>query len=152
MATEIDITSNGLNKKTQFKTRNMPQTIVFTVRGRDDLVAIRVQLVNQLRSLLESFWPGAAAIFADIDSPIALAFIERYPAPEAAARLGPKRLAAFCAQHGYCGRRHPDALLARLREAPVPACGELEMEAKGELVDRKSTRLNSSHHSISYAV
>lgn len=64
------------------------------VRGRDDLVATRVQLANQLRSLLESFWPGAAAIFADIDSPIALAFIERYPTPEAAARLGPKRLAA----------------------------------------------------------
>jgi transposase len=104
------------------------------VRGRDDLVATRVQLANQLRSLLESFWPGAAAIFADIDSPIALAFIERYPTPEAAARLGPKRLAAFCAQHGYCGRRHPEALLARLREAPAPACGELEMEAKGELV------------------
>ena len=42
------------------------------VRGRDDLVATRVQLANQLRSLLESFWPGAAAIFAEIDSPIAL--------------------------------------------------------------------------------
>lgn len=104
------------------------------VRGRDDLVATRVQFANQLRSLLESFWPGAAAIFADIDSPIALAFIERYPTPASAARLGPKRLAAFCAQHGYCGRRHPEALLARLREAPAPVCGELEMEAKGELV------------------
>jgi len=45
------------------------------VRGRDDLVAQRVALANQLRSLLESFWPGAAAIFAAIDSPIALAFI-----------------------------------------------------------------------------
>lgn len=104
------------------------------VRGRDDLVATRVQFANQLRGLLESFWPGAAAIFADIDSPIALAFIERYPTPASAARLGPKRLAAFCAQHGYCGRRHPEALLARLREAPAPVCGELEMEAKGELV------------------
>ena len=45
------------------------------VRGRDDLVAARVALANQLRSLLEGFWPGAAAIFADIDSPIALAFL-----------------------------------------------------------------------------
>src|SRR6185436_4492417 len=38
------------------------------VRTRDDLVAQRVALANQLRSLLESFWAGAAAIFADIDS------------------------------------------------------------------------------------
>lgn len=32
------------------------------VRGRDDLVAMRVQLANALRSLLESFWPGAAEV------------------------------------------------------------------------------------------
>src|SRR6266446_6543278 len=40
------------------------------VRGRDDLVAERVALANQLRALLDRFWPGAAAIFADVDSPI----------------------------------------------------------------------------------
>ena len=34
------------------------------VRGRDALVAQRVALANQLRALLERFWPGAAAIFA----------------------------------------------------------------------------------------
>ena len=100
------------------------------VRGRDDLVATRVQLANQLRSLLESFWPGAAAVFADVDSPIALAFIERYPTPESAARLGGKRMAAFCAQHAYCGRRSPEELLARLHDAPVPVNGELEMDAQ----------------------
>lgn len=103
------------------------------VRGRDDLVATRVQLANQLRSLLESFWPGAADVFADVDSPIALAFIERYPTPESAHRLGPKRMAAFCAQHGYSGRRSSDQLLARLHQAPACVSGELEMEAKGEL-------------------
>src|SRR4051794_24082888 len=75
------------------------------VRGRDDLVAQRVALANQLRSLLQSFWPGAAAIFAAIDSPIALAFIARYPAPDSASRLGTNRLASFLAQHAYCGRR-----------------------------------------------
>src|SRR6266498_4551450 len=34
------------------------------VRGRDELVAERIALANRLRSLLDSFWPGAAAIFA----------------------------------------------------------------------------------------
>ena len=46
-------------------------------RGRDDLVATRVVLSNQLGSLLDGFWPGAAAIFADLASPIALTFLER---------------------------------------------------------------------------
>lgn len=103
------------------------------VRGRDDLVATRVQLANQLRSLLESFWAGAAEVFADVDSPIGLAFIERYPTPESASRLGPRRMASFCAQHAYCGRRSPEELLERLRKAPAVALGDMESEAKGEL-------------------
>lgn len=100
------------------------------VRGRDDLVAERVAVANQLRSLLESYWPGAVAIFADIDSPIALSFVERYPTPQSARRLGPKRLASFLAAHHYCGRRPPEALLERLRGAPEGKAGELEVEAK----------------------
>jgi transposase len=103
------------------------------VRTRDDLVDQRVALANQLRSLLESFWPGAAEIFADVDSPIALAFISRYPTPQSAARLGEKRLAGFLAQHSYCGRRPVAALLERLRAAVTGCAGELEAEAKGEL-------------------
>ena len=47
------------------------------VRGRDDLVRQRAVLANQLRALLERFRPGVAAIFADIDSLIALAFLNR---------------------------------------------------------------------------
>lgn len=104
------------------------------VRTRDDLVAERVALANQLRALLESFWPGAAAIFADVDSPIALAFISRYPTPHSAARLGEKRLASFLAQHRYSGRRPVVELLERLHAAPTGLCGDAETDAKGELV------------------
>ncbi|MER9902742.1 IS110 family transposase [Mesorhizobium sp. M0130] len=103
------------------------------VRGRDDLVAQRVALANQLRNLLEGFWPGAVAIFAAIDSPIALAFVGRYPTPDSASRLGEKRLACFMAQHAYCGRRSPADLLARLRAAPTGLAGDAETDAKGEL-------------------
>jgi transposase len=113
------------------------------VRTRDDLVAERCALANQLRSLLESFWPGAAVLFADVDSPIALTFLDRYPTPQSAARLGVKRLAAFLAQHAYCGRRTPDELLARLRSAPMPLAGEAEAEAKGELVRALATILRT---------
>jgi len=104
------------------------------VRGRDDLVAQRVVLANQLRALLDRFWPGAAAIFADVDSPIALAFLTRYPTPHSAARLGEKRLAQFLGQHAYCGRRPVAALLARLRTAPASLVGDAEAEASGEVL------------------
>lgn len=103
------------------------------VRGRDDLVATRVEMANQLRSLLDSFWPGAAVIFADIASPIALAFVQRYPTPQSAARLGEKRMASFLAQHSYCGRRPAGELLERLRRAANGKAADLEAEAKGEI-------------------
>jgi transposase len=104
------------------------------VRGRDDLVAQRVALGNQLRSLLEGFWPGAATIFAAVDSPIALAFVGRYPTPDSASRLGEKRLASFIAQNSYCGRRSAAELLGRLRAAPSGLAGDAEAKAKGEIV------------------
>ncbi len=100
------------------------------VRTREDLVAARVALANQLRAQLDCFWPGARRIFADVDSPIGLAFIERYPSPTDARGLGAKRLEGFLARHAYCGRRPADELLQRLRGAPIAVIGELEADAR----------------------
>src|SRR5882724_8584596 len=100
------------------------------VRTREDLVETRVSLANQLRAQLDVFGPGAGRIFADVDSKIALAFIERYPSPNDARGLGPARLQAFLDRHGYSGRRSTDQLLTRLRNAPTATCDELETEAR----------------------
>ena len=89
-------------------------------RLRSDHVGAKVAATNQLRATLQRHWPGAAAIFGRLDSEIALAFLEDYPTPEAAARLGEGRLAMFCRRHSYSGRRAPAELLERLRAAPSP--------------------------------
>ena len=102
-------------------------------RAREDLVDQRVALANQLRAQLDAFWPGAK-IFADVDSPIGLAFLERYPSPADARGLGAKRLAGFLARNGYCGRKTPDELLTRLRSAPAGRAGEAEQEARRAVV------------------
>ncbi len=99
-------------------------------RTREDLVGARVRLANELRAQLEAFWPGAARIFADVDSQIALAFLERYPAPIDARGLGEKRLAGFLARNGYSGRRSAPELLDRLRSAPQGLAGAQETEAR----------------------
>jgi transposase len=103
-------------------------------RGRQVLVEQRVALCNQLRAELERFWPGAVELFSDLDSPISLAFLKRYPSPIDARGLGEKRLAQFLARHHYCGRKDPAELLARLRNAPSGRAGELEAEARRGLV------------------
>jgi transposase len=103
------------------------------VRLRDDQLAARVAATNQFAALLDEHWPGAKVIFGRLDSEIALAFLERYPTPESAGRLGEARLAAFLRRHSYCGRRSASELLARLRTAPQPVL-TLDPEIVAELV------------------
>jgi len=74
-------------------------------RAREDLVAARVALANQLRAELERFWPGPIRLFSDLDSPISLAFLRRYPSPWDARALGEKRMQAFLAGQHYSGRK-----------------------------------------------
>jgi len=113
-----------------------PQTKALrtVVRTRDDLVDMRVAATNQLSALLEAHWPGAKAIFADVESPIALDFLTRYPSARHAQHLGAKRLTAFCAKHGYSGRRTGEQLLARLRTAPPGTLDETLCEAVRDAV------------------
>ena len=104
------------------------------VRSRGDLAEMRVAATNQLSALLEAHWPGAKAIFADVESPVSLEFLTRYPTPAAAAHLGEKRMAAFMTKHGYSGRRSAAELLTRLRAAPAGTSRESLTEALRDAV------------------
>ena len=104
------------------------------VRTRGDLVDARVAAGNQLAATLAAFWPGAGELFADVWSEIALAFLERYPTPTAAAHLGEARLAAFPRKHGYSGRRTSAELLERLHSAPAGLADGPESEARHDAV------------------
>jgi transposase len=103
-------------------------------RAREDLVAHRVALANELRAQLECFWPGAAHTFAELDSPIALAFLRRYPSPADARGLGEQRMQRFLARHHYCGRKPASELLNRLRGAAEGRAAALETEARRQVV------------------
>lgn len=70
-------------------------------RARKDLVEIRVQIVNQLRSNLELTFPGALGLFGRLDSPITLAFLRRFPTTAQAAWLSPVRLERWLRSVSY---------------------------------------------------
>jgi transposase len=95
------------------------------------------------------FWPGGARIFAALDSPIGLAFLERYPSPNDTRGLGEKRLEGFLTRHAYSGRKTPSELLARLRNAPVAALGDLECQARRTAVLGLIAALRQIVHQIS---
>lgn len=82
-------------------------TLRRTCRPRKDLVAHRVALANQLRAHLRVVFPGVVGLFADLDSPISLAFLTflpRFDCQDRADWLSVKRLAGWLAAAGYCGR------------------------------------------------
>jgi transposase len=132
IADYLRVRHRGLRVLTPFSDETRALRTV--VRIRDDLVAQRVAATNQLAALLDAFWPGATCVFADIESPIALAFLTRYPTPASAARLGEKRMAAFCTKHGYSGRRSAAELLQRLRSAPAGVTDPAQTQAGRDAV------------------
>jgi transposase len=94
------------------------------VRARRDLVEARVGVANQLRAHLRVVFPGAVGLFRDLDSPISLRFLERFPSAGRAAWLSEKRLGAWLRANGYCGRKSAAELFARLSAAPVGLAGD----------------------------
>jgi transposase len=99
------------------------------VRGRQDLVAVRVGLVNQLRATLELAFPGAVGLFFDLHSPIARAFLRRFPTATEAAVLDEDSMAAWLTAEGYCGRTPAAVFIDRLRTAPAGLTG-IEADAR----------------------
>src|SRR3954451_10126442 len=116
------------------------------VRARKDLVKHRIALGNQLRANLLAAFPGAVGLFAEIDSPISLTFLTRFPSAERAGWLSDKRMAAWLAAAGYCGRRKtPERRMAHLRMArpgrPAPAgaaCATVTDQLVASLVDLRA--------------
>jgi transposase len=85
------------------------------VRDRERFVVEHRRFQNQLRAVLETYYPAATKLFSGLDRSITLAFLRRYPTPEQAERLTVHRLAGFLARQGYSGRTAPEVLVERLR-------------------------------------
>ena len=118
------------------------------VRTRGDLVDARVAATNQLAAVLDAHWPGAKAIFASVSSAIALALLTKYPTAASAAGLTEKRLATFCAQQGYSGKKPASVLLARLRCAPAGVTDPALSEGVRDAVLAQTTVLTALNTAI----
>lgn len=107
-------------------TPDSPQTVALraAVRARTNLVETRVALCNQLRAHLKIAFPGAVGLFSDLDSPISLAFLTRFPTADKAAWLSVKRLGAWLSANRYCGRTKTAVFMDRLTSAPAGHSGD----------------------------
>jgi transposase len=116
-------------------------------RARKDLVRHRVAVCNQLRAHLKLVFPAAVGLFADLDSPISLAFLTRFDCQDRADWLTPRRLAAWLAAQGYSGRQDTAALHARLTAAPRGATSD-DGTAKAHITRALLAVLTSLVHQI----
>jgi transposase len=74
---------------------------------------------NHLRALLLRYYPLAAELFSKLDSPIALAFLQAYPTPQAAQQLSQPQFEAFLRAHHHPQRAKWAALYAELTGAQL---------------------------------
>ena len=112
------------------KLRGLSGQQLLDVAREPDIERAEIPVERAARVLLA----GAAEVFADIDSPIALAFLRRYPSPADAHALGEQRLARFLARHSYCGRKTPRELLDQLRARRARPRRQPETEARRQVV------------------
>ncbi|AFM18546.1 transposase [Mycolicibacterium chubuense NBB4] len=103
------------------------------VRARQDLVGHRIAVHNQLLATLQHHFPGAIGLFHQLDIPISLAFLRRFPCEAKAAWLSPTRLAHWLHANGYCGRATAEELFTHLHQAATGHLSGATSEA-GELI------------------
>jgi transposase len=77
-----------------------------------------------LRAHLAIVLPGAVGLFADIDSPISLRLLARFPSAASADWLSERRLGSGLRADGHCGGRSAGELYRRLVDAPAGLLGE----------------------------
>src|SRR5215469_8423861 len=64
-------------------------------RDQDTLIRLQTRLVNQLTACLKAYFPVALDLFAKVQQPSAVAFLQRYPTLEAAQAATMEELTAF---------------------------------------------------------
>ena len=117
-------------------------TMRMTVRARQDLVAARVAMANQLRAHLATVLPGVIGLFRDIDSPITLAFLQRFPTQAKVDWLSPARLRSWLQGQRYPNPRRAEQLHAHLTTAARGTTGP-DAQARAQITAAYVSALQS---------
>jgi transposase len=121
-------------------------TLRATCRAKD-LVAHRVALGNQPRAHLWLVFPEVVGLFREIDSPVSLGALTRFPHELAADWLSPTRLDAWLPANRHCRKETGAVLHTRLAAAPRGTTGA-GGEARGHLTRALIAALRALHEQM----
>jgi len=96
------------------------------------LLQQQTRLLNQLTATLKEYYPRVLEMFSDVNTPVALDFMARCPAPLALAELTPEAWQDFVREHRL--RKGRTAELWERAKAPQVAIPEHVVRAKARLV------------------
>ena len=87
------------------------------VADRRNLVEEKSRQKNSLSDRLKQYYPQLLEWFDELDTPLALDFLERWPTLEAAQRARPAALRKFFDKHGCRNRQRNEQRIAGIRQA-----------------------------------
>lgn len=102
-----------------------------------------VRLSNRLRAVLLRYYPAALNVFSNVRTQIALAFIQAYPTPQAAAALTFAEFRAFARQHSYTQPQRLPGCFARLQLSRPEAAPETVLIFQDEAVQLATLLLST---------
>ena len=109
---------------------DLAEAIKVTARAHQNLIWTRQRQVNQLRSALREYYPGALAVFGtDLAHPDAVAVLTAAPTPDRGRRLSTTQVVAALRRGGR--RRNLDTRTAAIRDGLRAA----QLEAPAALAD-----------------
>lgn len=88
-------------------------------RGYNQLKKHQMRITNQLTHVLKQYYPTAIGLFAKLQSPIALTFLEAFPTPQAAQALSREALADFLHRQKYRYPKRIEGIYHQLQQ-PIP--------------------------------
>ena len=95
---------------------DLAEAVKLTARAHQSLIWTRQRQVNQLRSALREYYPGALAAFGtDLAHPDAVAVLTKAPTPELGRRLSTAQIASALRKAGR--QRNIDARAGAIRDA-----------------------------------
>jgi transposase len=125
------------------------QALRMLVRARQDLVGHRIAVHNQLLAVLQHNFPGAIGLFSQLDLPISLRFLRRFPTEGKAAWLSERRMQHWLQANSYCGRHTATQLVAHLHDAAAGRDSGPAADASEQIVLALVTLLSALREQIS---
>lgn len=109
------------------------QELKMLARDHYRLVRQRTRLLNQIEVTLKEYYPRPLEVFSDLESNIALDFLQHYPTPQALSALSRRNWSRFAKRQHHLGEARCKELWEKLSQ-PQLAIPEHVVRAKAQLV------------------